>query len=300
MHRLQHILAATDLSAPARHAVARAFRVAVETGARLELMHVTSQSAMDNLRQLLGMEAAPVEARILERTRAALAQLAADLGQLHGVGADIYPAVGNVLSAITDHADARDSGLLVVGAHGEGYLGRLLLGTTAERLLRRSLRPLLLVRQMAHEPYRRVLVPVDFSPWSLSALELAQAVAPQAELVLLHAFEAPFESKLEFAGVDERIVSQYRTMARQDALNRLQGLLETARLDPDAVRLSVRHGDAPRVILTEESELDCDLIILGKHGQGAMEELLLGSVTKHVLSEAACDVLVASVPRTAQ
>jgi nucleotide-binding universal stress UspA family protein len=35
---------------------------------------------------------------------------------------------------------------------------------------------------------------------------------------------------------------------------------------------------------------------MGKHGQGMLEELLLGSVTKHVLSEATCDVLVASAP----
>ncbi|NTV95478.1 MAG: universal stress protein, partial [Thiobacillus sp.] len=43
----------------------------------------------------------------------------------------------------------------------------------------------------------------------------------------------------------------------------------------------------------EQEELQApDLIVVGKHGRHAGEELLLGSVTKHVLAEARCDVLV--------
>lgn len=46
----------------------------------------------------------------------------------------------------------------------------------------------------------------------------------------------------------------------------------------------------------QEQELDCDLIVMGKHGQGMLEELLLGSVTKHVLAESTGDVLVLGLP----
>lgn len=298
MNTPYRILAATDLSAPARHAVARAFRIAAgirgDGGTELELMHVISQGALDALRRLLGLQAEPVQARILDQARASLGKLADDLGQAGGVPVDIHLATGSVLSAIMDRADARDSDLLVVGAHGEDYLGHLLLGTTAERLLRRTTRPVLMVRQIPHEPYRRVLVPVDFSAWSLPAVRLARTLAPGAELVLLHAFAAPFEAKLEFAGVDEETLNRYRVGARLDALERLRALAGQTGLAPDDVRLSVHHGDASRIILTQEQEQDCDLIIMGKHGQGAMEELLLGSVTKHILAEATCDVLVAS------
>jgi len=41
---------------------------------------------------------------------------------------------------------------------------------------------------------------------------------------------------------------------------------------------------------------DCDLVVLGKHGRSAAEDLLLGSVTKHVLAEGRSDVLVATLP----
>lgn len=293
MKALARILAATDFSAPARHAVARAFRVAGETGARLDLTHVVGQGALDNLRQLLGLQAAPVEARILDEARDRLRVLADELGRTHGVGAATHLATGTVLRTLLEQADALDADLVVVGAKGEDYLGRLLLGTTAERLLRRSTRPVLMVRQTPHEAYRRVLVPVDFSPWSAPAIRLARAVAPAAELVLLHAFEAPFEAKLEFAGVGEADIARYRRVAGEEARQALDRLVAATGLAPEEVATRVVHGSTARVILAQEQELDCDLIVLGKHGQGALEDLLLGSVTKHVLAEAGSDVLVA-------
>lgn len=296
MKPLTRILAATDLSAPARHAVDRAFRIAVETGASLDIAHVISQDALDTLRRFLGTRASPVEQHILDEAHGKLVQLAADLNQTHGLSAGVHVSAGTVLRMILDQADAMDANLLVLGARGESYLSHLLLGTTAERLLRRTLRPVLMVKQTSHEPYRRVLVPVDFSPWSATALKLARSVAPQAELVLLHAFEAPFESRLQYAGIDEETINHYRMAAREESMIQLEAIAAEAGLGSDTVRLSAHHGDASRTILTQEQELDCDLIVMGKHGQGVMEELLLGSVTKHILSESACDVLVANHP----
>ena len=48
-----------------------------------------------------------------------------------------------------------------------------------------------------------------------------------------------------------------------------------------------------------EQEVDADLIVVGKHGAHIAEELLLGSVTKHVLAESQCDVMVICDPREA-
>lgn len=293
---LKRILAATDLSAPARHAVARAYHIAGVTGAELTLLHVINQGALDELRTLLGGTAAAVEQRLLDTARAALGQLADELGQKHGVSASLRLSAGRVLAAILDEADALDASLIVVGARGEGFLGRLLIGTTAERLLRRTSRPMLVVKQTPHEAYRRVLVPVDFSPRSVEVLRLAQATAPGAELILFHAFEAPFESKLRYAGVEEETLERYLATARSDALARLQALTAAAGLKAVQVRLRVQHGEAARLILAQELEHDCDLIVLGKHGQGMLEELLLGSVTKHVLAESVGDVLVVNQP----
>ena len=75
------------------------------------------------------------------------------------------------------------------------------------------------------------------------------------------------------------------------------------RLPPDWRRAEywgrVIHGDPAQQIIAMEQEVDADLIVVGKHGSHIAEELLLGSVTKHVLAESQCDVLVICDPRAA-
>ncbi len=96
--------------------------------------------------------------------------------------------------------------------------------------------------------------------------------------------------------MEEQTLGRYLAAARQDALDRLQTLAQQAGLQPGQARLHVQHGEPSRAILQAEQELACDLIALGKHGQGVLEELLLGSVTKHVLAESVWDVLVVGLP----
>ncbi len=182
--------------------------------------------------------------------------------------------------------------LLVVGAQGEGFLRRALFGTTSERLLRRTSRPLLAVRAVPRQDYRRVLVAVDFSEASLAALSFARTLAPAAEIVLLHAFELPFEGRLHLAGMTDQGVAQYRGRVRADGLARLRKVAAEAGMAPGSAELRVLHGQASRVLLEAEQALGCDLVVVGKRGQELAEELLLGSVTKHVLAEGTVDVLV--------
>lgn len=292
MKRLHTLLAATDLSAPSRHAALRAALLARQSGARLELVHVLESGALDELRRLFGEEGTALQERLRSQAREALAQLAADVDALPGVNAAHRLVEGAVLESIIARADLLDASLLIVGARGAGFMRHWLLGATAERLLRKTPRPILVVKQPAREAYCSVLVPVDFSPWSKGAIQAAQALAPQAELSLMHAFEVPLESKLRFAGVEEDVIRGHRIAARQEALARLRQTATDADIAAERWRPIVVHGDAASRILEQEEEQGADLIVLGKHGRGITEELLLGSVTKHVLAEARCDVLV--------
>ena len=137
-----------------------------------------------------------------------------------------------------------------------------------------------------------MLVPVDFSARALEALEFARRVAPQAEFLLLHAFEVPFEGKLRYAGVEENALSALRVNARREAGAQMNELVARAGLDENRVRRIVVHGEATTQILEQEQEQDCDLIVIGKRGHGLLGEMLLGSVTKHVLARSTADVLV--------
>ena len=292
MNQLRRILATTDLSAPARHAAERAALVSQETAAQLDLLHVANLAPLERLRQLMGSNGAELETRVLDAARSKLVDLASLIHQRFGVVANPRVVAGALLAELAREADALAAGLLVCGARGESVIRHFVLGTTALRVLSTTRCPVLVVKQPPHEPYRRLLVPVDFSPSSLRAIRHARSIAPGAELVLLHIFDVPFEGKLRYASVDDEVIHHYRIVAKQEATQKLQALRDQAGLPVVGTSLLVLHGDPTFRIIEQEQECDCDLIVVGKHGESVLEELLLGSVTKHVLAESQGDVLV--------
>ena len=291
------VIAATDFSAGAELAVQRAARLAREQACPLVLLHALPQDWLGALQQWLGSRP-PVE-NLIAHVQAALQREADALAV--GVPQGVYARVvaGNPVQILAQEALAAAARCLVLGAQGQGGVQRLLLGTTAERLLRKAACPVLVVRQRTAQPYQRVLVPVDFSPWSAPTLALVDALAPRALVELLHVYTVPFEEKLRFAGVDEDTIAHYREHARAQAHARLLALAHERGWPPSRYRVHLHEGDAAPAVVRRAQQWECDLVALGKHGQGAVEELLLGSVTKHVVAEAACDVLVSPASRSA-
>jgi nucleotide-binding universal stress UspA family protein len=242
----------------------------------------------------MGATPGEMEQRILDAARQRLHELAASIHQRYGVVVGEHVVAGSLLTELAWQADSLAADLLVCGAKGESVVRHLFLGTTALRMLSTTTRPVLVVKQPPHESYRRLLVPVDFSPSSLRAIRHARSIAPQANIVLLHAFEVPFEGRLRYASVDVDTINHYRIDAKQEATQKLYALCDEAGLSPHDIHRIVLHGDPTLRIIEQEQEQDCDLIVMGKHGQSVLEELLLGSVTRHVLSESQSDVLVSA------
>lgn len=292
---LNALVVATDFSGAARRATDRAALIARDQSLPLHLLHVVHRNLLDDMKAWLD-NSNLWQVRMSQQTRKHLDDEVVRL--LGEQGGDLilltHIAEGQPVPEICEQAEAVDAGLVVAGVRGTNPLHHLLIGTTAERLMGKTNVPLLAVRTEASTPYQRVLVPLDFSKWSEQAVEVARAVAPGAHLVLMHSFSIPFEEKLRFAGVDDATLSHYRERARQDARDHLEALVDRHSLLPDQFTLSLTEGDAPMHILMQAGERACDLIVIGKHGRQAAEELLLGSVTRHVLAEAEVDVLVST------
>lgn len=292
---LQRLLVATDFSPAAVLAGRRAAQLTLQSQGQLRLQHVMSTSLMDDLRHWL-VPGEPWQERVHQQAGASLKAQAHRLQARHsGVAIESRLTDGAPVQMISEAARDWPADLIVVGARGDNPLHHLFIGTTAERLLSKAERPMLVVRDEPEGSYQRVLLPMDFSPWSESAIPLARAMAPGAHLVLMHSFAIPFEEKLRFAGVDDDTLDHYRERARQDASDHLNALVDRHSLQPQDFTLSLTEGDAPVHILRVAAERACDLIVIGKHGRQAAEDLLLGSVTRHVLAEAPCDVLVSAL-----
>lgn len=291
---IRALLAAVDDSGTARHAAERAALLAAAHTAELHLLQVLPQTLLDDLRHWLG-DAHEAQWRLRQAAVDRLGRLAGDLQTLAGRPVHAEVREGALLPSIDTAAEAIGADLLVLGSRGTGVLSRLALGSTAERMLRRSTRPMLVVRQKPRAAYQRLLVAVDFSPWSLPTVALARRLAPAARLTLIHVYQVPFEAKLRLAGVDEASIARYREQARlagETGVRELAKAVGLGSADHDAV---IVEGDAGRLILDHEEEQDADLIVLGKHGRSAAEELLLGSVTRQVLAHGSGDVLICPI-----
>ena len=294
MNQFKTLLAATDFSAPARHALERAAQLAqAHPDVRLTLAHVVSASALDRLRRLLPGEAGTLEAGLLARAEKDLADLATNLAARYD--SHVYAELlrGSPLTVLADLAETRHADLLVMGARGAHFMREMLLGSTTERVLSKSRRPLLAVKQRPQAPYRRILAPVDFSVHAAVAVNTAHAWLPDADIVLLHAFEAELESAFRLAGLDDDRIHECRIQAREAARAEMDAFVATLDVPRNKLTRQFVHGAATLRIIEHEQTMDADLIVMGKHGQSVMEELLLGSVTRHVLAHSASDVLIA-------
>ncbi len=294
MPAFHSIVAATDLSAPARHAADRAARLARDCGASLMLVHVASGSALDQLRRIIGAEDG-LPRTLLDDRRGRLHELAKALAARYALSVEDELVVGAYVDEIIRVAGECKAELIVTGTRGSAFVRNHLVGSTAERIVKRSGTPVLMVRQVAHEPYRRVLVPVDFSDWSAQSVRLARQVAPDAMLVLMHAVKVPFEGHMRYAGVREELIMEYRGRARIEAREQLEAIAsELALSRGEWIGVTPDAGDAWMQIVQQEQEQDCDLVVIGKHGRNFVEELILGSTTHMVMVEASGDVLVST------
>jgi len=294
MTQAKTLIAATDFSTPARHALERTALLAqAHPDSRLILAHVVSRNALDRLRHLLSHDASALEAQLLEQEERMLTEVASKLAANHACTIDTMLRQGSVPAALVEIAQEQHAALLVMGARGQHFVREHLLGSTTERVLRTSRCPLLVVKQRPHAPYRRILAAVDFSDHSAAAINAAHAWLPAADIVLLNAFEVEFEYTLHLAGVNDSQINQYRAQARDEAQSAMDTFVGKLRVPASRLTRQFVHGPATLNILEHEEMLDADLIVMGKHGQSALEELLLGSVTQHVLAYSSSDVFIA-------
>ncbi len=294
MEKPEHILVATDLSSHAGRAETRAAMLAQSLGAgKLVLMHVVPRLPLEALTRIFDRTPLETEQKLLDAARADLAERARRLGEKFDIATGTAVRIGRPYVEIAEEAEALDAELVVVGGYGAHLVRELFLGATAEKVLSKSRRPVLVVKQEPLSPYKRLLVPVDFSPSSARALDWAQAVAGGAETTVVHVYEAPYESTLRYASVEDKVIEGYQAAARQQAQDALRAFLAPRRAAGTDFLQRMLHGHPAAGIRELAEEMRPDLIVMGKHGQTEIEELLLGSVTKHVLFETHCDMLVA-------
>jgi universal stress protein E len=299
-HRsLQNVLIGTSLGEESESVVRAGLALARAAGARVTLVHAAQLDTLQILQSAAGP--AVVESAVQETLEERRRELERQI-ERHGIAASEL-AGAQVLSGpphqiLTAAAQSIAADLVVVGATGSGPVAAELLGSTADRVLRKADCPVLVVRGELPVPPRRVLAPVDLSPLSAAAfaggLRLLAQIAGEAETAVRAVHVLSFLEVLALGREGGRgELAPYEEVERL-AAEQLRRLVQEDRPGEGRFRIdtAVLPGEARFEILRDLEQNPADLVVLGTHGRGGFDRLMLGSVAATVARRAPCSVLL--------
>jgi universal stress protein E len=292
MSDFKQLLCAIDLSESADKVLNRAQNIVLGKDIALTIIHVAELDQLSFLNFIFSTEDKTTNENALTKIQASLLDKKHKLLPAF-INASTIIEQGKVSEAINKVAIKINTNLLLIGAYSSNSLQNLFLGSTALKVLRNSICPVLIVKNENPNNYQCVLIGVDFSQDVVATISLVQHIAPNAEIILTHFYDIPFEGILNhYAEFEDNQLNTYRTEIREDALKKMHAIADAANLDPVSSSIIVVQGNAVEKILFFAQDYDCDLLVLGKHGMNLTEEFLLGSVTNKIINLCTQDVLV--------
>jgi nucleotide-binding universal stress UspA family protein len=291
--QIRKVLVPVDFSVPSLGAVQFALALIAKFGASPHLVHVFPADS-----PFTASVAMPFVLPELEISRSVHRRLK-DVAKKYSIELppeDIHALRGKPFDEICRLA--RDIGidLIIIATRGNTGLKHLVLGSTAEHVVRYSPCPVLVVRDSecsgAVAGFRKILVPTDFSECSMKGLAYAKAFAKQfkSTLVLLNSVHFQYYvASDEYARYDMPRLLQY---AETSAREQMHDLVEKTDWDGVEVETSLQSGHPGQQICDGAKDSSIDLIVTSTHGTTGFKHLLLGSVAEYVVRHADCPVLV--------
>jgi len=217
-----------------------------------------------------------------------------------GITARPVVAEGNVVPEIMKTAARLEASLIGAGRQKRNVLGELFIGSTTDRIIRRSHIPVLVskyhalteiggevIERFCLNMFRKVLLPVDWSPWTERAKEylpfLQQVGA--SEVIILHVADGL------------AIEAKYMTEKTQETIREGTAKLETLKQELQASGFHaeahlLEGGRAYQEINRMATKEDVSMIVMGSHGKGFPVETIWGSVSQRVVEYSEKPVLV--------
>jgi len=281
---LHNILFATDFSPAAVAALPFAAHLAQEFGARLYAVHAKAPESY----ALPATEIWPIVNEQLEKESRNLERALRE--GYAALNSDVIILEGGVIDVVETVAEAKHADLIILGTSGRRGIGKFILGSVAEEILRRATCPVLTVGphatpDLTHEKmFHKILYATDFSDGAPAAITFAVGLAQEqlARLTLLHVIDRPHTGDL--VRPHELETSALDHLASFVAGD--HGLL----FEPKTV---VVHGVPAEKILEVAQREQADLIVLGlRRAKGYIRATHLPNAVAHqVISQATCPVL---------
>lgn len=296
MTEIKRIVCPTDFSDFSQRALDHALALARWYGSEVSVLHTIPRVLMPPEFYPYLQEPVTPDPEVRERALAELGRFVRHARE-DGITAEIRLEEGDPVEEILKLTERLPGDLVVMGTHGRRGFERWVLGSVAEKVLRMAKCPVLTVPMnpdVKDEPekvlFKKILCPIDFSSCSIKALEFALSLAEEADgkLTLIHVLESVFEDAGDMAAL---AVSDYRDYMERNARERLEQAVPAEARQWCESEAIIASGRSYQRILKYAREREADLIVMGVQGRSAVDLMLFGSTTQHVVRAAECPVL---------
>ncbi|MBK9562464.1 MAG: universal stress protein [Micavibrio sp.] len=285
---MKNILLATDFTPNSDRAIARALRLARETGASLYVLHVTPPYPLKKLKQSLREELQTLIHKQVEAQR---------FGKEVKTYVNVVQAA-DIFNEILLHAHSTKADLIVMGMHSKTKLQDFFVGTTMERVIRSGIKPVLVVKNPTTGGYQKVVSGIDYSPGSHAAFRMAKDIAPRADFYTIHAYEIPHYAERTYKyAVSKALVEERHQKDMDKFLKNETSYFKKNQEDGDGKIVGQLAAGKPCKILAKKAKgLKAGLLTIGAHGETGfiLPGTKLGGTALEILFDPPCDVLVAN------
>mgnify|MGYP002403310160 CR=1 FL=1 len=290
MKPIKKVLIATDFSEFAKNALKRAIEISLKHQSSLTIMHVIYSDWIESMHNLFSKQSSHntnFYKNMLKKIF--LSEMKSDNASIK---TNFIVKTGREYVELTKAAKNKKIDMAVLGAHGRNFLDKLIFGSTAKNVIKNADYPILLVKNKPRFSYKKILVPIDFSPVGQEAIEFACRLFPDAELELLYVADLWYAQKTRDFSIRYNREAILRKKMRTNFLSKMKKVANRCNVDKSKIKFALKGGYPAPVIEEYAKKHNADLIVIGTRGQSKLQYILLGNVTEKILQITSKDVLV--------
>jgi len=277
MKLLKSILVAIDFSESSENVLKNSIKFAKTFQSEITLIHILPDDIDNEKVSLLVKKAATTQ-----------------LNELNDIiikeGVEIGNPIlefGNYCDKIVNASDKISANLIIVGS-GEKLKGDVFqLGTTAEKIIRKSTKPVFVIKNNQTLDIRNIICPIDFSKESSRALNNAIIISRlfRAKLVILSVYPL---FRQTFTILDQVEINEQRKI---DHLKEFNKFMKEFNLIDVNYKIEIKGSEPAEEILKAIKNYESDLLLMGTTGKSGISKILMGSVTEKVIREVLCSFI---------
>ncbi|WP_395749335.1 universal stress protein [Prosthecobacter sp.] len=289
MKKLHHVIAAIDFTPSCLVALKEAVHRASLDSAAITAVHVMDEFLVHELKSALSTDQATIRAEWQERLKKFVTD--AEVGAC----VNVEVRIGNPFAELVEACRSCSADLLVMGAKGSKNEPHRI-GVIAAKCVRKAPVDVLVVREDAQGPFKKVVACVDFSENSAKAVQCALHIAQQdgGTLDCLHVFQSALAMSLDYGGFAPSLPASYDPESVAGWRRDLAAFLEPLTSQAGDVQITQHVKELVNIreaILDHVQELQATLVVLGTNGKTGLREMLIGTTAEKIVQHAPCSIL---------